>query len=100
MKIVGGKISLVGIDGFDNPLDAPYPKKDYSEGKESARVSFRRIWLDRYVWSREKPNTFTEYWSCELKLLSNGKCLLDGREMKSPDDISATKEIFSNLVVE
>lgn len=100
MKVVGGKISLNGIDGFDNPLDRPYPKKDYSEGKESARISYRKIWIDRYARSEKQPYTFYEYSSCELKLLSNGKCFLDGRELKQKEDVEAVNEIFSNLKLE
>ena len=73
MKVIGGKISLNGIDGFDNPLDKPYPKKDYSEGKESARITYRKIWIDRYVRNKDKPNIFSEYWSCELKILTMWK---------------------------
>lgn len=92
MNVDGGKISLGGFDGFDNPLDRPYPKKDYSEGKESARISYRKIWLDCY--------SFSEYWSCELKLLSNGKCFLDGKELKQDDDVKTVKEIFNGLKLE
>lgn len=97
MKLDGeGKILLNGI-GFDNPLDrSPYPKRDYSEGKESARISFRKIWLDRYV--KDGIRT-VEYWSCELKLLSNGKAYLDGKEIKDSDDVKTVKEIFENIKV-
>lgn len=97
MKIDGEKISIGGLDGFDNPLDRPYPKKDYSEGKESARISYRKIWIDRYVKSRDNSN---EYWSCELKILSNGKCFLDGKELKQNDDVETVKEIFDGLKLE
>ena len=91
-----GKIKLCGIGGFDNPLDsATYPKRLYAEGKESARISFRRIWVDRYMF--DSCGRFVEYWSCELKLLSNGKCFLDGREIKDKDEIENVNEIFTNL---
>ena len=100
MKTDGDKISLGGFDGFDNPLDKPYPKNDYSEGKESARISYRKIWIDRYVKSKNKPNIFSEYWSCELKILSNGKCFLDGKELKQSDDVEAVREIFNELKLE
>jgi len=98
MKTNGGKISIGGFDGFDNPLDRPYPKKEYSEGKESARISYRKIWIDRYV--RERPDRFSEYWSCELKILSNGKCFLDGKELKQSEDVETVKEIFNGLKLE
>ena len=89
MKTEGGKISLGGVAGFDNPLDYPYPKKNYSEGKESARISYRRIWLDRYADG--------EYGSWELKLLSNGKAFLDGVELRKGDDMDTVNEIFAGL---
>ena len=95
-----GKVALNGLD-FDNPLDFnPYPKKEYSEGKESARISYRKIWIDRYVRNKDKPNVFSEYWSCELKILSNGKCFLDGKELKQSDDVETVREIFNRLKLE
>lgn len=97
MKTDGGKISLGGLDGFDNPLDIPYQKKLYSDGKESARISYRKIWLDRYVRDCRDSNAISEYWSCELKILSNGKCFLDGRELKKKEDVDAVNEIFNGL---
>lgn len=90
------KVVLNGLD-FDNPLDLnPYPKKDYSTGKESARISFRKIWLDRYVTDGQRT---IEYWSCELKLLSNGKAYLDGKEIKDSDEVKTVKEIFDNIKI-
>ena len=83
---------LNGID-FSNPLETDsYPRKDYSDGKESARISYKRIWLDHYQGT-------TEYWSCELKLLSNGKAFLDGKEIRDASEIASVREIFDNLKI-
>ena len=94
MKLTNeGKITLNGLE-FDNPLDKDfYPKKDYAEGKESTRISFRSLWLDRYPIKDGRR----EYWSCELKLLSNGKPFLDGKEIRSAEDRETVNEIFKNL---
>ena len=95
MKTADGKITLRGIGGFDNPLDSPYPKKDYSEGMESKRISYKSILLDRRI--RNDRGDIVECWFCVLKLLSNGKCFLDGRELTQKEDVSTVNEIFSNL---
>ena len=96
MELREGRVSLGGIDGFDNPLDKPYPKKNYSTGKESARISFRKIWLDRYVTDGQRT---IEYCSCELKLLSNGKAYLDGKEIRDSDEVKTVMEIFDCIKI-
>lgn len=98
MKLDCDTVSIGGIDGFDNPLiSLPYPKKDYAEGKKSARISFRSIWLNRY--GRDANGRLVEFRSCNLELLSNGKCFLDGKELKRKEDIDTAKEIFTALKI-
>ena len=96
MKLtIDGKIVLNGLE-CDNPLDRePYPKKDFREGKESARISFKSIWIDRYPVKDGRR----EYWSCELKILSNGKSFLDGKEIKTAEERGTVDEIFKNLKI-
>ena len=91
-----GKVRISGL-AYDNPLDTEYPKRAYAEGKESARISFRSIWLDRY--GRGEDGHVKSYSSEELKLLSNGKVFLDGRELKDESSIETAKEIFKFLKV-
>lgn len=100
MKTVNGKIAFSGYGDFFNPLDSPYPKKDYSEGKESARISYKKIWIDGYNYSADKPNQPSDFFSSELKMLSNGKCFIDGREIKRNDEIENVREIFKNISLE
>ena len=89
--------TMGGVSGLDNPLDRPYPRRDYDEGKVSARISYRRIWLDRYIFDGMRQ---VGYWSCELKVLSNGKCYLDGREIKNPDEAKRAREIVDSIKME
>ena len=98
MKLTStGKVSFNGAE-YDNPLDfQPYPKRNYLEGKESARVSFRRIWIDGYTLSPDGEGN-ESYYSSELKVLSNGKATLDGRELKG-DELANAREIFDNLQI-
>ena len=91
-----GKVTIGGRE-YDNPLDrSPYPKKDYSEGMASARISFKSIWIDSYPLNHRGER---EFWSCEMRLLSNGKAFIDNKEIKSADDVETVKEIFKNLKV-
>lgn len=97
MKIENGKLILNGID-FDNPLDNPIFKRNYSEGKDSPRISFRQIWLDRYIIDCKAATS--EYQAWALKLCSNGKVYLDEKEIKDKDDVSSVKEIFNQIRIE
>lgn len=92
MRLLGDGLTIGGLSGFDNPLDrGDYPKKDYSEGKVSKRISYRKIWLDRYAEDG--------YGSYSLEILSNGKCFLEGRELKQENDVKTVREIFDNLKI-
>jgi len=101
MTIRDGKLILDGIE-YENPLDnLPLRKRngEYAEWKEGERTSFRSIWLDRYLYEKEKncPSSFESH---ELKISNRGKCFIDDRELKKSEDISAVKEIFSQLRIE
>lgn len=95
MTLNHGLLEIGGMAGFGNPLDSPYPRKQYAEGKESARISFKSIWIDRYI--RGEDGHMKEFQSCQLKLLSNGKAYLDGKELKDEKDRKSASEIFTNL---
>ena len=91
-------VTLGGISGFDNPLARPLTRKEYAEGNVSSRVSYRAVWLDLY--ERGEDGHLSGYRSCELRMCSNGKCTLDGRELKSPEDLKKVKAIFLALKTE
>lgn len=90
-----GKVVLMGIR-FDNPLDGDgtYPKRNHKTGKESARISFESFCLDTYVTDGMNVKSYGSY---ELKLLSNGKAYLDGREFKDSDEISTVNSLFEGM---
>lgn len=97
MKLHNGKLILNGNE-YDNPLDGTILKREYAEGKESPRISFKRIYISRYIF--DNKGVQTEYQSCELKLCSNGKVFLDGKEIKDNEEVSSVKEIFNSIKVE
>ena len=90
-----GRIVLMGIR-FDNPLDGDgtYPKRNYKQGKESARISFESFYLDSYVTDGVSVKAYGSY---ELKALSNGRMFIDGRELKDEAEIETAKSLFDGL---
>ena len=95
MKLTkSGRIELGGVE-YDNPLDFPYPAKDYSTGKEGRNTTYRKAWLERYL--LDVNRTFIE--RSELKVLSDGRAFLDGIAL-SKDDSKSAAEVMDGLKVE